>query len=590
LQVEPQIKWCVTTRHALGLRAEQVQELRPLSTAEARRFFVERAQSRKPSFGVTPNNTADINEVCRRLEGVLLALELAASCITTFAPRELLRRLDQQFRILKTNAPDLPPRQRALRGAIDWSYELLTEPAKMLLARLAVFARGFTLTDADAVCSEENMMGAEFPGEEAVTVESGLKKLDYSEGQDELDVLVSIQDLRGQSLLSGEVDSETQETHFVMLGSVRAYALEKLHLIPANELMVRQRHAVYFLQYAQEWLAHLRGLEEATALRQLDMQTENISATLEWTHRNQQYQLCGELALVLGTFWQRRGLTKESLRCFDIGLEAVQHIDAEPNASQSQRPPQVQLHQSLSQLQLTANLWRERGGSYHNWLDIEKMRQCAQEALIRFEQLGDHKGQGEALNLLGLAAKREGDFPAARRYFTLALEHHPLAHEEVLVAVEHNNLGITECEDPAGDKQAAANHLQEALRLRRDHGDQRGIAETLNNLGVLHWELSDLEAAWNSYAEALPYEKALRNSVEIGRVLYNMSEIAEKKEDWPLASRLATAADVLFEQMDSPFKRYSTALCARVTLQAAGAGETLVTNRERLKDSLGRSD
>ncbi len=531
LKAAPRLQILVTSRRALGLSNERLHEVAPLPPGDATRLFVERACARRHDFALDENNAADIEEICRRLEGVPLALELAASRIASLAPRDILRHLDQRFKVLQTRAPDLPPRQRALRGAIDWSYELLTEDDQSLFAQLAVFARGFTLDDAEAIC-------------------------------DALDVFEGVQELRGQSLLRVETDAATHQARFLMLEAVREYAAEKLAATPELDSMVRKRHAEYFQGFAAARIAQLRTPQETQALQELETHLDNVRAALEWAMRSAQAILCARLALELGIFLQRRGLIHDAARRLGIGLQtAPQLVEECP--------------------ELVAQLWRERAGLSLDMMEPETAQNSAEEALALFTRLGDAKGQAEATNLLGLAAKRAGNWDEARRCFGTALTLYGEAEDEIGVAIVQTNLGATECEDAAGDREAAARHLQSALEVRRRYGDRRGVAEALNNLGVLAQEQGQLNEAARYYKDALLCEQQLENTIGVARVLYNLSEIAESRADWPRALYAAVASAHLFDEIGSPLLRYASVLCTRV---AAHSHKDEAALRVQIKD------
>jgi predicted ATPase/class 3 adenylate cyclase len=268
LQAAPGVTCLVTTRRALDLQAEHVVELRPLPASDAERLFLDRARARQVGFDLTDENAADVAELCRHLDGIPLAIELAASRIVGMTPREILHRLNERFRLLQTRAPDLPTRQRALRAAIDWSYDLLAEEDRSLFAQLAVFAGGFTMEDAEAVCEES-------------------------------DIFEGVMELRRHSFLRAETDPETQQTRFLMLESLRAYAGERLREAPNMEQQVRRRHAEHFLAYFRERLDRLRTPEEVAALRQMEANADNLRAALEWAQKEALPELRARLALTL---------------------------------------------------------------------------------------------------------------------------------------------------------------------------------------------------------------------------------------------------------------------------------------------------
>jgi predicted ATPase/class 3 adenylate cyclase len=528
LAAAPRVKCIVATRRALELQAEQVVEIPPLPELDAERLFVERARARKADFVMTADNAADVSVLCRRLEGVPLAIELAASRIVGMSPREIHHRLDERFRLLQTRTPDLPPRQRALRGTMDWSYGLLTEDDRLLLAQLAVFARGFTMARAEAVCEA-------------------------------FDVFEGVMELRRHSLLQAVTHTATQETRFLMLESVREYAAEKLQGLEDGGLPVRQRHAEEFRRFAWEQISQQRTPGEVTALNLLEAEFENIRTAMDWAQQNSQPRLCAEIALALGIFLQRRGFQREALRRIEIGLDAAKQAHAE-------------------QTRLYGELLRECASLQIDRFEWAEVRRWASEALILFQQLGDEGGQADASNLLGLAARREKNFAEARRYFALALAQYSRLVDKVGVAMIRSNLGRVECEDEQGSKVEAASHLLEALRLHREIGDQRGIAEALTNLGALAQEQGDLDEAWNYYEEALQFEQELRHVFGIGRALSNLGEVADLKGELKRACCLLGAAEALFEEIGSPYKQYTADLFSRAAFtlgHSEGAVEAL---------------
>ena len=534
LDAAPRLQCLVTTRRALGLLAERLVEVPPLPDAEAQQLFVERARARKADFSLTPDNAADVAELCRRLEGVPLALELAASRIAMSAPREILNRLDQRFRILQTRAPDLPARQRALRGAIDWSYELLGDEDKSLFAQLAAFARGFTADDAEIVC-------------------------------DVFDGFEGLHELQSHSFLSSETDAVTQETRFRMLEAVRDYAAEKLLELPDEGKDVRLRHAEHFLGLTRTCIGKLRTPGEGVALQQLAAAFDNVVAALDWAQRANEYQLCAELALAAGTFLERRGFYREAVRRIQMGLDAVAHL-----------LPQ--------QAQLPAELWRERAGLHLDESEPADARRAAQEALARFEQLDDRRGQAYCLNLLGLAARDEKDFVAARENMTKALQEFEQAGDAVGIATARTNLGAIEYDDPAGSRAAAAQHWQEALRLRCRQGDKRGIAETSNNLGVSAHEQGALDEAWRYYEEALRFEQELGHVFGVGRSLFNIGEVAELKGDVNRACRLFAAAESLFDKVGSPYQPHAASSLQNVAARLNSDVASMIALRQMVQD------
>lgn len=511
LAAAPRLKCLTTARRSLDLAAERLVEIRPLPPGEAEALFVERARARQAEFALTAENRLDVVTLCRQLEGVPLAVELAASRIVGLTPRQILQRLSERFRLLQSRSPDLPPRQRALRAAIDWSYSLLSEEDRSLFAQLSVFAGGFTLEDAEQVCEA-------------------------------FDVFESVLELRRHSLFQAEVDPATQEARYVMLEALREYAGEKLREEGA-EPRTRRRHADRFLRLGQDSLRALRTPREAQAVHRLEVGADNLRAAVEWAGGAGETRLHAELALVLGVFLQRQGLLRESVEVIETGLAAAGCLRA-------------------SRPELIARLLQQRAGLHFDLGEPALTRVKAQEALSLFEELADAGAQAAVENLLGSAAMDERAYDEARRYFFRALRCYEAAGEPVRAAIALNNIGVLERR--AGDLAKARSHLEAALQARRAHGDGRGTAETLNNLGFVAWDEADWDTAWSFYREALEHEVELDHPSGVAVALSNLGEVTERQGHLDAALRLFVAAERLMEEMKSPHLTFVAGLLAEV--------------------------
>jgi len=529
----PKLKFLVTSRRALQIQAERVVEINPLPLAEAVPLFVARVQDRQSDFELTADNTDDVTELCRRLDGVPLALELAASRIAMMAPRQMLQRLNERFKLLQVRAPDLPERQRALRAAIDWSYELLSDENKSLFAQLSVFAGGFTLEDVEAVCEA-------------------------------FDVFEGVADLRRHSLLRSEVDAETQQTRFLMLNSLREYALEKLNE-GGEGSATRLRHARYFLEFAQQRLAKERTADEMGALQELEVNADNLRAAMESAQQEGATELFAQLGLMRGRALFRRGFSEEAAKPVQAALDALQSLQTE---------------QEL----LYAELLRERAGLYFDQQELSQADTVAKEARDCFIKADNQVGQARTENLLGMIATYSQQYADARTYFVQALQRLHSPAEDVEIGNLNNNFGELERSDPEGDLEDATRYHQEAMRLRRKQGDRRGLAETLNNLGALAYRQGDWSRAWDCYVEALGHEQALRNPFGIARLLYNLAEVAQERGETERTLRLAASSERLMEIVKSPYARDAAELLtnAAVTGGAEEQAEPLRRTARRL--------
>jgi predicted ATPase/class 3 adenylate cyclase len=530
LQAAPLVKCVVTSRRALGIRAERVKEILPLALADATNLFVDRACA-QIEFEMTGENARDVEELCRRVEGVPLAIELAASRAVSMSPREIVKRLGERFTILQSDAPDLPPRQRALRAAIDWSHDLLATEDQTLFAQLAVFAGGFTLDDAEAVCDEPDIVDDHRP--------------------ETLDIVAR---LRSHSLLRSEVVPQTQQTRYFMLEALRDYAGEKLGADHECDTRIHENHAHYFLAFMQERIAHLRDGEATGAIAEMEAAFDNARTAMDWCERHARWASCARLALAIGGFLQYRGFGHEASRRLQIGRDALERAEGELPIDEYSR--------------LKAAFAREQAGIHLDHFEWQAAREQALAARELFTAVGDARGAAHATNLLGLSAKAEVHYDQAREYFQSALQGFQNAGDQLGIAHVFSNLGLIEYGDANGDRARAAAHWERALRAYRSLEDKRGIAQALTNLGALAHEENRADDAWRLHREALRWERELHHALGVARALSNLGEVAEVRDQLERAIRLYGAAQCLFNKIGSPYEEYTTNLLDRARAQS----------------------
>ncbi len=495
-------KILVTTRHRLHLRGEKTREVLPLEESEAARLFCDHAACYEVMWDA---DDAMIRAIARRVDCVPLALELAASFAPILSPRQILEGLGDQLKLLKSRIPDLPPRQRALRATMDWSYEMLDEEQREIFAQLAVFAGGFGLSDATIVT-------------------------------DSPAVLFAIQELHGRSLLRGTPPTGTGDIRYSMLESVRAYASEKLAATPDGGAGIRARHARHFAGLLEGFVAQLRTRDEAAALRAAQIDFDNAHAALGWAEKGDDALLVARLALGLGRLLQRYGRLREAGERFQTGLDV---LGAAP-----------------TETALSAALALGRGDAFFDVFEWDEADEFAHSALEQFETLSDRCGAGEARNLLGLIALRGArDAAAARDFFEAVMADFRASHQPVSVAIAQANLGLAYHQ--SGEFQAARAHLEAALGVYRAADYGRGAAESLTNLGVLEQEQGNLDAADKNYRAALPLELSAGGGFGVARSLSNLGEIALERGDFERACRILAAGTQLFERAGSPHQSYS---------------------------------
>jgi len=522
LAAGPRVKVLVTTRRALEIRQERLAQVPPLPISDASALFAARAAARNPEFALRPENRVAVEELCRRLEGVPLAIELAASRSGVLAPAEIIERLDERFRLLQTRAPDLPPRQRALRGAIDWSYDLLSEDDKALLRELSVFAGGFTLAAVERVCPD-------------------------------FDALEGLAELRRHSLLS--TDEIGGKSRFSMQESVRAYAAEKLEDSAGLDIL-RRRHAEFYLKFVETASGKLRTVGEPAALESVLVERANARAALAWSQVANRPELAGRLALALYDPLYRLGFWEEARAILTEGLSLGSAVP----------PPQA----AALRLRL-ASLSHDTGA-------VATARAGAESALEGAQAAGDVAGQAAALNLLGILATDEGDPEAARAHFEASLAlRAPGDHNGAAIAL-HN---LARLATRRQERPAARELYDRALEARRAGGDLRGEAETLGNLGVLEQDDGNIAAAKALYERSLNLRRALRDRLGIALMLYNLAEIAESEADIQRAVILYSHSGHLFRELGSSYAAYPAQTLAALKEKLGTEFEPLASVAEK---------
>jgi non-specific serine/threonine protein kinase len=479
----PRLRLLVTSRAALQLSAEHRYEVPPLHMAaaeghddaaaldrlEAVALFVERARAVRPGFALTDANAPAIAAICRRLDGLPLAIELAAARVRLLPPQTLLQQLESRLAVLVGGARDRPDRQQTLRGTMDWSYHLLSPSEQRLFARLGVFAGGCSFDAVSVVGSSD-------------------------EGQDVLEPIASLVD---NSLV--RQDGEDQP-RFSMLDTVREYAAERLVEGGEGE-SVRRRHAEYFLAVAQELEPALTGADQTVSLARLDVELDNLRGALDWLLHQDRRAEALLMAGAMYPFWLVRGRCSEVRRWLEDGFSKGSDLAEEVRAGA---------------------LWR-LGGLAVQLGDHERGTPLLEEALALFRRLGDAAGSARALNLLGVAAWRHGNFDRASMLLDEGLCLATQVDDQRERAYALLNLGIAVYR--GGDHTTGRKHLQDALALNRARGDRQATLHTLINLGYDSTLVGDLDAAEAMFAEVLATARELGIRQFVAYALENLATI-----------------------------------------------------------------
>ncbi|HEU5102048.1 MAG TPA: tetratricopeptide repeat protein, partial [Roseiflexaceae bacterium] len=501
----PSLKLLITSRAPLHLRGEREVEVAPLALPDLRqppdldpraqapavRLFVARVQDVRPDFRLTQENAASVNEICVRLDGLPLALELAARRVKVLSPPSLLDRLRSRLQVLTSGAQDLPARQRTMRAAIDWSYSLLAPDMQALFARLGAFVGGCTIEAAEAICS--------------------------AGGEPDTAVLDGLQTLVDQSLLQC-IEGPAGESRFLMLETIREYALEQL--AASGELQALQRrHAEYFLALAQAAEPELRGPQQVRWLDRLEVEQPNLRAALAWSlqaeDNGQRTELGLHLAVALGEFWTRRGYLSE-------GREWLAYAVSRTEAGGASGPSTV------AHCALRAKALKQFAQLAHRQGDLDAARSALQQSLALFQELGDTKEIASALSLLGMQFQMQGEY---RRAEALLAESLTLARE---IGDTHRIswclffLGTVAYAE--GNVRQAGEVWEESLTRLRAQGDSWGIALLLTHIGMVAVDQGDYARVGAYLAEGLTLLRELGDRWQTALALEACASLAAQTQ------------------------------------------------------------
>jgi predicted ATPase/class 3 adenylate cyclase len=541
----PGVTLLASSREALGMGGEQAYRVPSLSLPnpkqaltsaavapfEAVQLFTDRALQVDPDFELTDRNAATLASVCQRLDGIPLAIELAAARVRSLSLDEINHKLDERFRLLTGGSRVALRRQQTLRSLIDWSYDLLKDPERLLLLRLSVFAGGWTLAAAETVCAGELVADAEV-----------------------LDLLTSLCD---KSLVATEHTDPC--TRYRLLETVRQYARERL-LEDGGGEPVRQRHRDFFLALAEESVPQLSGADQALWLQRLDEEHDNLRAALEWTRAQAAAEPGLRFAGALIWFWSMRGHLAE-------GREWCARVLALTGPEERTRA--------------RARALNAAGTLAWHQADYPAARARHETALAIWRELGEPAGVSRSLNNLGLVAWDQGDYPLATTLTRESLAMERELGDAGLTARSLNNLGLLAYE--TGDYAAAWALHQESLAIVRQLGDKSGIAASLNNLGEVAFARGDHPAGRALYQDSLELMRELGDKSGIANVLNNLGGAACAQADYAAALPLLEEALTLMRELGER-SGIATSLntLGSLAFDKGDAAAALALNRESL--------
>jgi predicted ATPase/class 3 adenylate cyclase len=476
----PRAKILVTSRSALQVRGEHEYAVPPLALPDARSpatpavlsqysavsLFIERAAAIKPDFAVTNENAPAVAEICHRLDGLPLAIELAAARIRFLSPQAILARLERRLPLLTGGARDLPARQQTLRSAIAWSYDLLTTEEQALFRRLAIFVGGCPFEAAEAVCNADGSLG--------------------------IDVLDGIGSLVAQSLLK-EIGSEN-EPRFGMLETIREYGLEMLEAA-GEATTVQERHAAHYLALA------IASPNVPEGFDRLEQDHDNLRAALQWLTERGDTERALRLAAELNGMWGIHGYLTE-------GRDRLARALALPEA-------QARADTRASALNAAGRLAFNQG-------DYAVAQGYWERSLVLRREIGDAGRVADTLSNLGHLARERGDYATARRLITESLE---ISRAEGGIGggrrLDHLGLVVLQ----QGDYATARSLFQQALDIASETQDEFGVMWAVARLGHVAHAEGNLAEARACYEQSLPTQRRWDDKRAIASMLRNLAMV-----------------------------------------------------------------
>jgi predicted ATPase len=549
------LKLLVTSRAVLRVSGEHDFDVPPLAVPTRTRrisvpdlarspavaLFMQRATAVKPDFALTPDNAAAIAEICARLDGLPLAIELAAARVRMLTPAAMLQRLESRFELLTSGARDLPARQRTLRATVEWSYGLLTPEAQTLFRRLAVFINGCTLEAVEAVCDAEGTLN--------------------------VDILDTLESLVGQSLVQ-QIQPPDHEARFTMLETMREYGLQRLAASP-DEAITRRAHAAYCLILAEEGAGELAPEESARWLSRCDFELDNFRAAMDWAGRSGDLEWGLRIGAALHTFWHQRGRYGEGRERLGALLKLPGHVTPKTraralNAAGYMATGQGDLEASRPLYEESLKISRELGDiasvvtalnalavSAQLGGELERARTLFQECVELAEQVGNQRAVAQALVNLGHhILKYNDDAEAAQPLYERALEIAERLNDRPVVAMCLSHLG--DVASARKDPEAARLMYERAIATSGEHGDRWAVALTLVDLGRLFSDLGEHRACHQRLAQALGLAREIGYHAGIARGLAAFARSAAQRGQSDRAVRLAGAAAAIRETLGAP--------------------------------------
>jgi non-specific serine/threonine protein kinase len=574
----PQVQLLATSREALGLAGERpfrvpslaapdprhLPPLEALSHYEAIRLFVERAATALPGFVLTEANAAAVAQICLRLDGIPLAIELAAARVQMLRVEQIVGRLDNHFRLLTGGSRTVLPRQQTMRALIDWSYHLLNELERALLRRLSVFAGGWTLEAAEAVGADKALSADEV-----------------------LDVLAQ---LVNKSLVVAERE-QGAETRYRLLETLRQYGREKL-LEAGEDESTRQRHLAYFLHLAEVAEPELRRAGQREWLARLEAEHNNLRSALDWALETD-VETGLRLAGALHWFWHLCGHFREGYERLEKLLAvnpggatliraralaaagALVGIMDDPGAAVTLCEQSIALYRDLGNEEGMAFPLGELGWWVCYDGDYRQAQALSEESLALFKKTGDKWGIRTALNPLGIIALAQGDFErAAAAYQESLVLSREIGDKDATAFALYLQGGLAYAQ---GDDGRALALYEESLSIAQETGIKPTIAYVIMAMGLVALQGENYEQAGRLLGESLELQREMGAKIDTAITLSWLGQIARIRQDYPRAAALYGESLALLRQFGN---KISLAIClSGLAVLAATQGQPTIAAR-----------
>jgi predicted ATPase/class 3 adenylate cyclase/Tfp pilus assembly protein PilF len=550
LQQSLKVKILATSRESLRCNGELVykvgslnhpepnEQLTPeqLTQYEAVRLFIERALAVNPSFRVNNSNAPALAQICSQLDGIPLALELAAVRTKVLSLEDICTRLENRFALLTGGKRTSLPRQKTLRAMIDWSFDLLSENERILWRRLSVFSGGWTLEVAEQICSDELI--------------------------DQYDILDLANELAEKSVIS----FSGQSGKFRMLETIRQYGAEKLK--EANETYeFCQRHFNYYLNLCEGSLSELSGPRSKYWMDIFEEDYPNIQNALRWAVEKKLMEEGNRLAYTLGKFWEVRGHIYEGKSWLDKLLNNTDNIP----------------------LHVIANSKRLAGVFATILGDNNEASRVLKEALAIFRDTNNKDGISQSLNVLGMVSFDLGDYSESKKYLTESLALKREGGTKIGLCSSLNSLGLLLKQE--GDYGNALKYYEEALELAEELKDEMYLGILYNNIAEVFDYMGDFEKSKEYFEKGIEIDRAFGNKSGICVSLYNIAQLAVKNNDFIAAEKFYAESVELAKEIG--FKMAIVYSLVGLGNMALEKGDTVKANEiyvEILRDMRGYSD